>query len=306
MAANDYYGHEHKTVDQDEHDVFTPVSPTSDLNKPLSSMNQHAFPPTHGYNDLSYAPHHHSQHSIDGGHRPDSYNSYSEILQKPPPKDPDPFSDNIPLHSTKPGGRNAHNMTLPIGERRRTVTPLRKRAWFCYIITGIQIAVFCGELGRNFQLQGTPISVKPYFNPMIGPSTDCLINIGARFVPCMRSVAQFNNTVENSLFPCPNRTTSDLQCTLGDWCGFSGNNIPKFMGGASDGTVPGQWYRFIIPMFYHAGIIHLAFNMFIQCTLGADMEKVIGVFRFVIVYFCSGIFGFLLGGNLGAHGQPSV
>lgn len=36
------------------------------------------------------------------------------------------------------------------------------------------------------------------------------------------------------------------------------------------------------------------------------MEREIGVARFIIVYFSSGIFGFLLGGNLGNHGQPSV
>jgi membrane associated rhomboid family serine protease len=75
--------------------------------------------------------------------------------------------------------------------------------------------------------------------------------------------------------------------------------------GPADST-PDQWYRFIIPIFYHAGLIHLAFNMFMQVTLGGDMEREIGMMRFIIVYFCSGIFGFVLGGNLGAHGQVSV
>jgi membrane associated rhomboid family serine protease len=72
------------------------------------------------------------------------------------------------------------------------------------------------------------------------------------------------------------------------------------------GSTPNQWYRFIIPMFYHAGLVHLAFNMFIQVWLGGDIEREIGPIRFMIVYFCSGIFGFVLGGNLGSRGQPSV
>jgi len=59
-------------------------------------------------------------------------------------------------------------------------------------------------------------------------------------------------------------------------------------------------------MFYHAGIIHLAFNLFAQITLGGEIERNIGVIRFAIIYFFCGIFGFVLGGNLGSQGQPSV
>jgi hypothetical protein len=34
------------------------------------------------------------------------------------------------------------------------------------------------ELVRNSQEQGTPISTKPVFNPMLGPSQSALINFG--------------------------------------------------------------------------------------------------------------------------------
>lgn len=67
-----------------------------------------------------------------------------------------------------------------------------------------------------------------------------------------------------------------------------------------------QWWRFIVPMFLHAGIIHIGFNMLLQLTLGRDMEKEIGPLRFAVVYFSAGIFGFVLGGNYAADGITSV
>jgi hypothetical protein len=39
------------------------------------------------------------------------------------------------------------------------------------------------ELIRNNQLTGSPIALKPNFNYMIGPTSEVLINIGARFPP---------------------------------------------------------------------------------------------------------------------------
>jgi membrane associated rhomboid family serine protease len=69
---------------------------------------------------------------------------------------------------------------------------------------------------------------------------------------------------------------------------------------------PDQWWRFIVPIFLHAGIIHLGFNMLLQMTLGRDMEKEIGSIRFAILYFSAGIFGFVLGGNYAAQNIPSV
>jgi len=69
---------------------------------------------------------------------------------------------------------------------------------------------------------------------------------------------------------------------------------------------PNQWYHFITPMFLHAGIIHIGFNMLLQMTLGRDMEKAIGTVRFAIVYLSSGIFGFVLGGNFAAPAIAST
>ena len=144
---------------------------------------------------------------------------------------------------------------------------------------------------------------------MLGPSIYVLINMGARYVPCMRRtpyVQDWNKThgLDQPLYwPCPRTTTldpnsSDNKCSLSDLCGFSQ---------VADSTVaPDQWYRFIIPMFLHAGFIHIAFNMLLQLTLGREMEKTFGSLRFALVYFSSGIFGFVMGGNFAPSGIAST
>jgi membrane associated rhomboid family serine protease len=175
--------------------------------------------------------------------------------------------------------------------------------------------VFIGEIAKNAILTGSPIEIHPSFNPMIGPSPYVLVNMGARYVPCMRSI---NATVKNSdgqvieeipvesptlPIQCPNTTTNDAHCHLADLCGFGMNLTPK-----SDGTVPqpNQWFRFITPIFFHGGLIHIGFNMLLQLTLGRDIERQIGTLRFLLIYFSAGIFGFVFGGNFAPNGVLST
>ena len=146
-------------------------------------------------------------------------------------------------------------------------------------------------------LTQSPIEIHPQINPMLGPSFSVLINMGARYVPCMKIVP---GIPLDTRWPCPNTTSSDPsdpsnQCNISDLCGFQ-----------PFGNDPNQWYRFIVPMFLHAGIIHIAFNMLLQLTLGREIEKVIGSIRFLVVYLSSGIFGFVLGGNFAASGIAST
>jgi membrane associated rhomboid family serine protease len=142
---------------------------------------------------------------------------------------------------------------------------------------------------------------QPSFNPMIGPSSYVLINMGSRFVACMHNVTDLGNGQTANLltipWPCPNTTTTATQCSLSDLCGF---------GGFPSDQVPNQWFRFITPMFMHAGIIHIAFNMLLQLTIGRELEKSIGSIRFFLVYVSSGIFGFVMGGNFAAVGISST
>lgn len=57
----------------------------------------------------------------------------------------------------------------------------------------------------------------------------------------------------------------------------------------------GEWYRIVTAGFLHAGLFHLAFNMFALWILGGLLEPAIGRLRFGVIYAVS-----LLAGSFGA------
>ena len=60
------------------------------------------------------------------------------------------------------------------------------------------------------------------------------------------------------------------------------------------GVGHGEWYRLVTGGFLHAGLLHLAMNMFALWILGSQLERVLGAARFVVVYGAA-----LLAGSLG-------
>ncbi len=74
-------------------------------------------------------------------------------------------------------------------------------------------------------------------------------------------------------------------CALGDICGFGGiasdqipNRKPARLLVRHEPTCcdPTESFRFVLPIFLHVGIIHLALNMAAQCTAGAMIEREMG------------------------------
>ena len=51
----------------------------------------------------------------------------------------------------------------------------------------------------------------------------------------------------------------------------------------------GEWWRLLMSMFLHVGIVHLAFNMFVLWQIGPFVERLLGNLGFLIVYFVSGV-----------------
>ena len=51
----------------------------------------------------------------------------------------------------------------------------------------------------------------------------------------------------------------------------------------------GEWYRLLTATFLHAGLLHIAFNMYALFLLGPGLEYYLGTKRFAIVYFVSAI-----------------
>ncbi|KAK2745427.1 hypothetical protein FQN57_003770 [Myotisia sp. PD_48] len=321
MAANDYYN------------GFPPQQPAS---RPL---DQHL----HDHNNAAWAQHSPSPGPASPSPYSDPYNRYSQQTMDshndlaaggriPASHSHDQYEDNIPLkqNSAQQGKHDwmdadthyapAHDPNaMPLNNEpesrphRRRSSRRRKKGFFAkkiafvtYTLSFVQIIVFIVELVRNAQLTGSPIMTKPSFNPMIGPSPYVQINMGARFVACMRNVEGIQTRNQTLLFPCPNSTTREEKCTLSELCGFNGVPNPRGDGDINGKPEPNQWFRFIVPIFLHAGLIHIAFNLFAQMTVGADMERTIGWWRYAIVYFSSGIFGFVLGGNFAAPATAST
>ncbi|ROW15954.1 hypothetical protein VPNG_02465 [Cytospora leucostoma] len=223
----------------------------------------------------------------------------------------DPVDDNDHVYEAPSRTRSGQKRGVGFGELGMFGAYRNRIPWVVYIFTIAQIGVFVGEIASNWIKTGTPIEIHPSFNVMIGPSPYVMINFGARFVPCMHNVEGITNANATIGWPCPNATSTDISdnsCTLSQLCGFGGVPEPKYSLDASmsDKPEPNQWYRFIIPMFMHAGLIHIGFNLLIQLTMGQELERSIGSLRFFLVYVSSGIFGFVLGGNYAAVGLAST
>lgn len=60
------------------------------------------------------------------------------------------------------------------------------------------------------------------------------------------------------------------------------------------GVALGEWWRIVTGAFLHAGVLHLAMNMYLLWLLSQELEPVLGRARFVLLYAVS-----LLGGSLG-------
>jgi membrane associated rhomboid family serine protease len=79
--------------------------------------------------------------------------------------------------------------------------------------------------------------------------------------------------------------------------GFDATSGSIFRDGALYGpsVAEGDWWRIVTGGFLHAGLLHIAFNMYFVYFLGTLLEPAIGKLRFGLLYVVS-----LLGGSFGA------
>lgn len=72
----------------------------------------------------------------------------------------------------------------------------------------------------------------------------------------------------------------------------------------------GEWWRLITPTFLHIGFTHLLFNTLIIYFLGNQLEMIIGHFRYLLLYLCSGLLGnalsFALNDSISAGASTAV
>lgn len=172
--------------------------------------------------------------------------------------------------------------------KRALLGPIR-RPIFSYISALAMLIILIYELVRNKQLTGSIIQISPNINPMIGPSVSVLINLGAKFTPCMRLIPSMT---PSSLMSCFDPTKTS--CTVAEICGLP-----------STTAVPDQAYRFVVPIFQHAGVVHFIINMLTHLRLGVDLERALGTPRYVLLYMASGIWGFVLSAMLASSKTAS-
>jgi len=60
-------------------------------------------------------------------------------------------------------------------------------------------------------------------------------------------------------------------------------------------------YRFIVPIFLHAGVLHILFNIWAQLRYGLILEREWGIPKTMVIYFISGIAGNLFSSLVQPH-----
>ncbi|MHB2017874.1 MAG: rhomboid family intramembrane serine protease [Candidatus Xenobia bacterium] len=72
-----------------------------------------------------------------------------------------------------------------------------------------------------------------------------------------------------------------------EWMGGSQNVGTLYRLGAMTGG--GPWWRYFTALFLHAGVLHLAFNMFGLAYFGSQVEVLFGRVRYLLLYLVTGV-----------------
>ncbi|MFQ5663385.1 MAG: rhomboid family intramembrane serine protease [Terriglobia bacterium] len=62
-----------------------------------------------------------------------------------------------------------------------------------------------------------------------------------------------------------------------------------------------EYWRLVMPVFLHGGILHFGFNAFVLWQVGAQVEELFGSRRFLFLYLVTGVAGFVV--SLWWHGR---
>ena len=73
--------------------------------------------------------------------------------------------------------------------------------------------------------------------------------------------------------------------------GLGDAQIMQDCGLYASAVADGEWYRMITAGFLHAGLIHIAFNMWLLWVLGGALERYAGPERMLLIYFAAILWG---------------
>lgn len=81
--------------------------------------------------------------------------------------------------------------------------------------------------------------------------------------------------------------------------GSGGEGIYEVFAQSNEAVAAGEWWRLFTPIFLHANVMHIFFNMYALWILGPQIERGVGVIPFATAYMASaavgGAFFYLLG-----------
>jgi rhomboid protease GluP len=75
--------------------------------------------------------------------------------------------------------------------------------------------------------------------------------------------------------------------------GFDGRSLVRLGSNFGPYTTAGDWWRVLTCMFLHAGVIHLAFNMWALASFGPFVERLYGSVPYALLYLVAGMAGSL-------------
>eukprot|EP00050_Salpingoeca_kvevrii_P017500 m.65747 g.65747 ORF g.65747 m.65747 type:complete len:629 (+) comp7585_c0_seq1:203-2089(+) len=147
----------------------------------------------------------------------------------------------------------------------------------------------CAAQGGNWQLEVPS-----------GNNKACDENAGLSIVlrPCCigheskcEMLTQQQCAFKSGIFHSDQRLCSEVPCLV-ETCKLRNEDTleqdPLLL---NDVANPNQWFRFVLPMFMHVGLIHFGLNMLIQWNAGQQIEHTAGFLRTFLIYWISGIGG---------------
>ncbi len=76
--------------------------------------------------------------------------------------------------------------------------------------------------------------------------------------------------------------------------GISGEVLLRLGGRQTILILHGEWWRLVMPIFLHGGLLHFLFNSLVLLDLGRQVESLYGSARYLFVYVLTGVAGFLV------------
>jgi len=76
--------------------------------------------------------------------------------------------------------------------------------------------------------------------------------------------------------------------------GVSGHVLYQLGARQSIAILHGEWWRLVMPMFLHAGLLHLGMNSLFFVDIGPQVERIYGSARYLFIYVFTGICSFVV------------